>query len=117
MIENENNENLYFQISQLQKDGKSVGALKKVIEQEIWHKAEKKLSPIRPRWEIINQDEGILFAQKEMPNGSVKHMDILEGEKEFTGEKYKDIIIYKVGHEENNVIVRTKKEPLDGKNK
>lgn len=110
MIENENNENLYFQISQLQREGKSCGALKKQVEQQIWHKSEKKLSPDRPRWQIIDQDEGIIFAQKEMPNGSKRHMDIIEGYDDDKNIHYRDILLYEVGKETQTMMVRNSRK-------
>ena len=103
----ENNENLLFQLKQLQKEGKSVGGLVKRAEQNLWENSEKKLSPERPRWKIIDRDKGILFARK----GS-KHMDIIEGEDEIEGYKYKDIIIYD-SNPSKDIMVRAKKEPLD----
>lgn len=111
MIENGNAEGLLFQLKQLQSEGKSVGGLIKRAEEKIWQNSEKKLSPERPHWKVIDQDEGIIFARK----GS-KHMDILEGEDEYRGCKYRDIIIYD-SNLSKDVLVRTKKEPLDGKTK
>jgi len=107
MIERENAENLDFQLKQLQMEGKCVGSIKKHLEEQIWDEVEKKLSPIRPRWKIIDSDTGIIFAKKEMKDGSIKHMDILEGEDEERGTKYKSIIIYETGGADRPVMVRT----------
>ena len=43
MIENENNENLLFQLSRLQAEGKSVGKLKEKTEVIIWENAKKEI--------------------------------------------------------------------------
>ena len=102
----ENDESLIFQLDILKKEGKCIGKTKDRVESQIWDKAEKKLSPVRPRWEVVDSDEGVFFARKDYSEDRVKHMDIIEGEKEFTKEKYKDIIIYETGNEENPVLVR-----------
>jgi hypothetical protein len=64
---------------------------------------------LRPRWELKDKDTGIAFYRK-----GDKHMDIIEGEDEYRGVKYKDIIIYD-SNLTKDVMVRTKKEPLNGK--
>lgn len=107
--ENGNAEGLLFQLKQLQKEGKSVGGLIKQTEQELWQNSEKKLSPERPRWKIIDKDEGIAFYQK----GS-KHMDFIEGRDEEEGYTYKDVIIYDA-NSIGDTLVRHKKESLDKK--
>ena len=70
-------------------------------EAKIWDKAEKKLSPDKPKWRIIDSDTGIIFAKKEMPN-CTRHMDILEDK----ANNSHSIIIYETGKEDNNVMVR-----------
>jgi len=110
--ENGNAENLIFQIKRLQSEGVKVdGCIRQLAENALWENSEKRLSPERPRWKIIDQDKGIIFARK----GS-KHMDILEGEDEERGIKYRDIIIYDSTFQKDT-LVRTKKEPLNGENK
>jgi hypothetical protein len=104
--QNQNAENLLFQLQQLQKEGKSVGSLKKRTEETIFEDSEKKLTPQRLRWELIDEDIGVAFYRK----GS-KHMDFVEGEDEYRGIKYKDIIIYDANLIKD-VMVRSKKEPL-----
>jgi hypothetical protein len=107
MVENGNAENLQFQLKQLQAEGKNVGVIKKHLEEDIWRNSEKKLSPEHPHWKVIDKDKGILFARK-----GDKHMDIIEGEDEIEGYKYKDIIIYD-SNPSKDIMVRAKKEPLD----
>jgi hypothetical protein len=103
--ENQNAENLLFQIKQLQKEGVKVGVFKDIIENQIWENSEKKLNPERPRWKIIDKDEGVLFARKDYPD-KTRHMDILEGTDD-DNRKYKSIIIYDVGNEERPIMVRS----------
>ena len=124
MIENENAENLYFQLGRLQAEGKSVGVLRARTEQIIFQKTpidetmdeiyeakkrcyvnRKKEVHNRPRWEIKNQDEGVIIATKNYKDGA-RHMDILEGKDPFTGEGFKSIIIYDNRDEEHPVMIR-----------
>ena len=99
----ENDESLIFQLDILKKEGKCIGATKDRVESQIWDKAEKKLSPIRPRWQVTDKDDGILFARKDYSEDRVKHMDIMED----TENKSTSIIIYETGNEENPVMART----------
>jgi hypothetical protein len=65
----------------------------------------------RPRWTLKDKDTGMAFYEK-----GTKRLDILEGEDEYRGVRYKDIIIYDSDFKKD-VLVRNKKEPLDGKTK
>jgi hypothetical protein len=107
--ENGNTENLHFQLKRLQAEGKSVGGFLERTEQTIFENSQKRLE--RPRWEIRDEDKGMRFYKK-----GTKRMDILEGVDEYRGIKYKDIIIYDSNFN-REVLVRTKKEPLNGKTK
>jgi len=91
-----NIENELFAINRLQKEGKPVSAKKKELEEKLWNKE-------RPRWKVIDSDEGILFARKDYSEDRVKHMDILDD----LENKSRSIIIYETGNEENPVMVRT----------
>ena len=61
--------------------------------------------PQRPRWQIVDKDDGIVFARKDYSEDRVKHMDIMEGNDEDR-KHYKSIIIYETGNEENPVLLR-----------
>jgi hypothetical protein len=99
--EKENAENLYFQLNQLQKEGKIVSGLKKEAEKKIWENSEKKMSPERPRWKIIDKDEGITFYQK----GS-KRMDIINFTDEDRPKKFRDILVYDTNDPVKTMMVR-----------
>jgi len=72
----------------------------------------EKSYPQRPHWQIIDSDEGVIFAKKEMLDGSIKNLDILEGIDDEEKSKYKSIIFYETGNEDGKVMVRSKREPL-----
>lgn len=108
--ENGNAENLIFQIKRLQSEGVKVdGCIRQLAENALWENSAKRLEPERPRWKIIDKDEGIAFYQK----GS-KHMDFIEGRDEEEGYTYKDVIIYDA-NSIGDTLVRHKKESLDKK--
>lgn len=64
---------------------------------------------LRPRWELKDKDKGMAFYRK-----GNKRMDILEGEDDERKTSYRDIIIYD-SNLEKDVLVRSKKGPLNGK--
>jgi len=108
---NEENENLLFQLEQLKAEGKKVNGLIGQTEEKMWKESEKELSPERPRWKIIDSDEGVLFARKDYPD-KTRHMDILEDSEH----KSKSIIIYDVGNEEKPIIMmRSRKSAYESK--
>jgi hypothetical protein len=107
---NEENENLLFQLEQLKAEGKKVNGLIGQTEEKMWKESEKELSPERPRWKVIDKDEGIIFAEKELPDGRKKHMDIIDFEDKKTGEKHRDIILYEVGNEIKTIMTRNNRK-------